>query len=188
VPSPGASPRPPQSNTDKPRIIVEGGFTNVRYTEEHAYGQEVNLWRQGNRLLGLFLFTDGLQADFHTGLLEHLRFNSATGELSFDAYASQFYFDGRLDKATIKGVLKRMHPVDGRQVAEERVVLKRNANLTNGMRDYLSEDEWNADANRVLKRLGPPRKYEATRRQGGKVRPLSGESALRPAILFSVTV
>jgi hypothetical protein len=95
---------------------------------------------------------------------------------------------GVFDKATIKGVLKRMHPVDGRQVAEERVVLKRNANLTNGMRDYLSEDDWNADANRVLKRLGPPGKYEATRRQGGKVRPLSGESAVRPAILFSVTV
>jgi hypothetical protein len=112
VASPDAAP-PSQSSGDGARVIVEGGFSNIRYTEEHAYGQEVKLRRQGSRLLGLFMYTEGPQADFPTGLLEHVRFNSATGELSFDAYASQFHFDGRLEKATIKGVLKQMHPIDG---------------------------------------------------------------------------
>ena len=154
VASPGASPTS-QSSGDGTRVIVEGEFSNIRYTEDHAYGQSVQLWRQGSRLLGLFMFTDGLQADFHTGLLEHVRFNSATGELSFDAYASQFHFDGRLEKAAVKGMLKQMHPVDGRQVAEGQVVLKRNANLTESMRDYSSEVDWNRYASEVLKRLGP---------------------------------
>jgi hypothetical protein len=148
-----------QGSSDDARVVVEGGFSNIRYTEEHAYGQEVKLWRQGSRLLGLFLYTEGPQADFHTGLLEHVRFNSATGELSFDAYASQFHFDGRLEKETIKGALKQMHPIDGRQVAEDQIILTRNANLTNAMRDYPSEDEWNRYASEVLKRLGPPSRY-----------------------------
>ena len=146
---------PAQRSADSARIIVEGGFSNIRYTEEHAYGQEVKLWRQGSRLLGLFMYTEGLQTDFHTGLLEHVRFNSATGELSFDAYASQFHFDGRLEKATIKGVLKQMHPLDGRQVAEDQVIFTRNAKLTDTMRDYASEDDWNHDASELLKRRGP---------------------------------
>ncbi len=144
-----------QSTGDGSRVTVEGGFSNIRYTEEHAYGQELKLWRHGRRLVGLFLFTEGPQADFHTGLLEHVRFNSATGELSFDAYASQFHFDGRLEKAAVKGMLKQMHPVDGRQVAEGQVVLKRNANLTESMRDYSSEVDWNRYPSEVLKRLGP---------------------------------
>lgn len=158
VASPDAAPSP-QNSTDSARVIVEGGFTNVRYTEEHASGQQVKLWRQGSRLLGLFMFTEGQQTDFPTGLLEHVRFNPATGELSFDAYASQFHFEGRLEKAAIKGVLKQMHPVDGRLVAEDQVILTRNANLTNAMHDYSSEDEWNRDANEILKRRGPPGKY-----------------------------
>jgi hypothetical protein len=153
VASPDAAP-PSQSSGDGARVIVEGGFSNIRYTEEHAYGQEVKLRRQGSRLLGLFMYTEGPQADFPTGLLEHVRFNSATGELSFDAYASQFHFDGRLEKATIKGVLKQMHPIDGRQVAEDQVILTRNANLTNAMRDYPSEDEWNRYASQIACNLG----------------------------------
>jgi hypothetical protein len=155
----GAPEAAPPAQSSAGSVIVEGGFTNVRYTAEHAYGQEVKLWRQGSRLLGLFMFTEGQQTDFSTGLLEHVHFNPATGELSFDAYASQFHFTGRLEKATIKGVLKQMHPVDGRQVAANQVILLRNANLTNEMRDYSSADEWNRDASEILKRLGPPSKY-----------------------------
>ena len=160
VASPDASPSPQRSG-DSTRVVVEGEFSNIRYTEEHAYGQSVQLWRQGSRLLGLFMFTDGLQADFHTGLLEHVRFNSATGELSFDAYASQFHFEGRLEKATINGVLKRIYPVEGRRVAEDHVVLKRDVLLSDSLRDYASEDEWrNRYANEILNRRGPPDKTE----------------------------
>src|SRR6478672_472642 len=55
VASPGASPTS-QSRGDGTRVIVEGEFSNIRYTEDHAYGQSVQLWRQGSRLLGLFMF------------------------------------------------------------------------------------------------------------------------------------
>lgn len=138
-----------------PGVVAVGAFSNIRYTEEHAYGQAVQLWRQGDRLLGLFMYTDGLQADFHTGLLEHVMFNPGTGQLSFDAYASQFHFKGRLEKMALTGLLKRTHPVDGRQVAADQVTLKRSAELTGEMRTYESEEEWNQYAAEVLKRLGP---------------------------------
>jgi len=148
---------PAQRGAESGPVVVVGAFSNIRYTEEHAYSQAVQLWRQEDRLLGLFMYTDGLQADFHTGLLEHVRFNPATGELSFDAYASQFHFDGRLEETTVKGLLKRMHPVDGHQVTEDQVILTRSAEITDSMRGYASEKEWNRDAAEVLKRLGPRR-------------------------------
>jgi hypothetical protein len=102
------------------------------------------------------MYTDGLQADFHTGPLEHVLFNAHSGELSFDAYASQFHFEGRLAKTAVKGLLKRMHPESGRQVAADQVVMKRNAELSTMMSRYKSEEEWNRYAAEVLKRLGPP--------------------------------
>jgi hypothetical protein len=136
-------------------VVVVGTFSNIRYTSEHANGEAVQVWRRGNRLVGLFMFTDGRQADFHTGILEHLRFNPTTGELSFDAYASQFHFDGRLEKTTVKGLLKRMQAETGRQIDENQVILKRDADFTHSMRAYSSEEEWNRYAAEEVRRLGP---------------------------------
>src|SRR2546425_9747656 len=65
-----------------------GAFTNVRYTAEHAYGYTVQLWRQGDGLIGLLLDAQGSQADVPTGLLEEVRFDPARGTLSFKAKLS----------------------------------------------------------------------------------------------------
>jgi hypothetical protein len=56
-----------------------GEFSNVRYTAEHAYGYAVQLWRDGDRLIGLLMVSEGLQGDTPTGMLENVRFNSRTG-------------------------------------------------------------------------------------------------------------
>ena len=153
----GATPRNRTTGEGEPVVLV-GASSNVRYTDDHAYGQQVHLWRQGERLVGLFLFTDGRPSDFDTGLLEKVRFSAATRRLAFETYASQFRFEGTLERNAVSGLLTRMHPATGAQVSAERVVLKRNAELTNLLQDYPSLDEWTRNAEAILKRLGPPGK------------------------------
>ena len=45
-------------NPDRP-IRAIGNFSNMRYTEEHAYGYAVELWRDGDSAIGLFLVSEG---------------------------------------------------------------------------------------------------------------------------------
>lgn len=146
-----------QSRADATPVVVIGGFTNVRYGAEHAYGQEIELWRRDGGVVGLFSFTDGRQADFNTGVLENVTFDPATHRLSFVAYASQFRFEGTLEDGAVKGLLTRMHPVSGAQTSADQVVLKRNQNLTESMHDYPSVEEWTRFVDPILKRLGPNR-------------------------------
>jgi len=37
-----------------------GRFSNLRLTEEHAYGYTFDLWRDGDSIVGLFLASEGL--------------------------------------------------------------------------------------------------------------------------------
>ena len=62
-----------------------GEFSNMRYTEEHAYGYAVELWRDGDSAIGLLLVAEGLQGDTPTGTLDNVRFDARTGALSFTA-------------------------------------------------------------------------------------------------------
>ena len=142
-------------------VVVVGGFSNVRYTPDHAYGQMLKLWRTGERVVGLFSFTDGQQADFDTGLLEKVSFNQATGRLSFESYASQFRFEGTLKTDAVKGMLTRTHPTTGKELSADMVELKRSSELTELMNDYASLDEWNRTAAEIVKRLGLRNKASA---------------------------
>lgn len=63
-------------------------FSNTRYTEEHAYGYEVELWRAGTCLIGMLLYSEGLQDATPTGLLENVRYDAVSGALSFGARLS----------------------------------------------------------------------------------------------------
>src|ERR1017187_2873039 len=62
-----------------------GEFSDVRYTEGHAYGYSVELWRDGNLAIGLFFVSEGLEGDSPAGMLDNVRFDSRTGALSFAA-------------------------------------------------------------------------------------------------------
>jgi hypothetical protein len=60
------------SGQDPDRSISPiGEFSNERYTEEHAYGYAVELWRDGDSAISLFLVSEGLQGDTPAGLLEN---------------------------------------------------------------------------------------------------------------------
>src|ERR1700687_2901591 len=100
-------------------ITFVGEFSNMRYTEEHAYGYSVQLWREGATVFGLFLASEGLAGDTPTGLLDDLKYDSRSGRLSFRAKLTMgldarqqpshdlFEFDGKLNTRAVSGVLKR---------------------------------------------------------------------------------
>ena len=55
------------------RIQSIGRFSDIRYTEEHAYGHAVTLWRGGDCVFGLFENSEGPAGDTPTGLLKDTR-------------------------------------------------------------------------------------------------------------------
>jgi hypothetical protein len=140
-------------------ITFVGEFSNMRYTEEHAYGYSVQLWREGAAVFGLFLASEGLAGDTPTGLLDDLKYDPRSGKLSFNAKLTMgvdarqqpshdlFEFDGTLSARAVSGVLKRA-------AASERISLRKlppDAALPQP-RTY---DEWKRQTGEILRRRGP---------------------------------
>jgi hypothetical protein len=139
-------------------LTFVGEFSNMRYTEEHAYGYSVQLWREGAAIFGLFLASQGLAGDTPTGLLDDLKYDPRSGQLSFKAKLTMgvdarqqpshdlFEFDGKLGAAAVSGILKRA-------AASERINLRKlppDAALP--QRTY---DDWKRQTDEVLRRRGP---------------------------------
>jgi len=53
-------------NAGKPGMTFNGSFTNMKFDNEHAYGSEVELWKDANDIFGLFLHSEGLAGDTPT--------------------------------------------------------------------------------------------------------------------------
>jgi hypothetical protein len=151
-------------------IPVVGEFSNIRYTEEHAYGYAVELWRDGGSIIGLFLAAEGLQGDTPAGILKDVKFDSRTGALSFTAKLSVgvgvlsdgrqepsrdlFEFSGTLTPTALNGTLTRSdqrHPL--RPASRERVELKiRPQEIMHAAGTYAG---WKRQTDEILKRRGP---------------------------------
>jgi hypothetical protein len=142
----------------------------MRYTEEHAYGYEVELWRDGASAIGLFFVSEGLQGDTPAGVLENVRFDSRTGALSFTAKLTTgvvllpggrqepsrdlFEFSGTLQATVLTGALKRSDPRQpSRPGSRERVQLR--ARSQSDMLLAGSYAEWKRQVDEILKRRGP---------------------------------
>ena len=72
------SPAAPQSNgcvtiPNSAKIAEVGAFSNMRYTDEHADGYTLMLWRAGDCLFGLFESSQGLAGDTPVGELQGVR-------------------------------------------------------------------------------------------------------------------
>jgi hypothetical protein len=146
-----------------------GEFSNMRFTEEHAYGYAVELWRDGDALIGLFLASEGLQGDTPTGMLENVKIDSRTGALSFTARLTTgvnvsgghqepsrdlFEFSGILKTSVLTGTLRRSDPRQpSRLSSRERVQLKIQPQAP--MLSTGSYAEWKRQADEILKRRGP---------------------------------
>jgi hypothetical protein len=139
-------------------VHIFGAYSNLRYTEEHAYGYLLRVWKVEDRLVGLFSFTEGRQADFDTGTLDNVTFDPKTGRMSFDSYDGLFRFSGTLRHDVLSGRLTRVGSTDRRIAARtERVRLRRSRSSVEVMGEYPNFEDWKAEADAILKRLGPRR-------------------------------
>jgi hypothetical protein len=147
-------------------ITVVGEFTNMRFTGEHQYGYAVQLWRQGDRVFGLFSAAAGLQGDTPTGMLDDIRFDPRTGALSFRAKLTTglvhengsdrpardlFVFGGKLDGNELSGTVKPSE--SGRPQAPEKIRLKRQN--SDHMFEPARYEEWQRKTAEIIRVRGP---------------------------------
>jgi len=153
-------------------IRAIGEFSNVRHTEDdHAYGYAIELWSDGDSVLGLIFVSAGLEGDAPAGALENVRFDSRTGALSFTAKLSTgvvilpggrqeptrdlFEFSGTLTATALTGTIQRSDQLrPGRAVSRERVQLKIQPQAA-AVFTAASYAEWKGRADEILKHRGP---------------------------------
>jgi hypothetical protein len=66
-------------------VVWMGEFTNMEYSEEHQWGESIELWRSGECVFGIFISMAGLQGDPPRSAIKNGIFDSKTGRLSFNA-------------------------------------------------------------------------------------------------------
>ena len=151
-------------------IAIVGEFSNMRYTEEHAYGYTVQLWREGETLFGLFLASEGLAGDTPTGVLENVKFDSHSGKLSFQAKLTMgvaylgtgkqepsrdfFEFEGTLSRVAVTGALKRFDRLRTAAAPTSRRI-RLNKQTGAAMTAPASYDEWKRMWGEILRFRGP---------------------------------
>ena len=144
----------------------------MRYTTEHAYGYTAELWREHNRILGLFLWSEGLMGDTPTGLLEDVRYEPRTASLSFLARLTTGLFSNRQfsmvpsrDMVRFRGTLKGRHLRGTLEISNaltpeaapkrEKVDLTLSKKESDVMIDAKSYSDWKLQADEILKFRGP---------------------------------
>ena len=140
-------------------IDLVGEFTNMRFTDEHAYGYSVELWRSGKCLFGLFLASAGLAGDTPTGLIEHLKFDSGTGAIAFVARLTLgrltakgldnvesrdvYRFTGKLDRNSLRGTLQHTNALLPQHPNESTAItLMRSQTRADALRAVATFREW----------------------------------------------
>jgi hypothetical protein len=119
-----------------------GRFSDMRFTEEHQYGNEVELWMAGKTLVGFLLWSQGSIGDTPTGTVENVSYDPQTGKLSFTSKLTTgshyckvhhdvpsqdlFKFKGTLTHDSLSGELLHLQALDENNViSKEQIVLKR---------------------------------------------------------------
>jgi hypothetical protein len=147
-----------------------GEFSNVRHSADHEYGYSIQLWRDKDKLFGLFSAANGLAGDSPVGLLDDVQFDPVTGKLSFTAkltagviYMGQgkqdpshdlFSFKGSFVHNVISGALthEEKHQTIPRPVVSRiRLTKLEDANAV----EASSYEDWKQSVDPILKRRGP---------------------------------
>ena len=171
----GLGAQQPECSTisDSTPIHPVGAFSNMRFTEEHAYGYTVELWKAESCLFGLFEASEGLAGDTPTGLLKPVRPDAATGKLSFATKLTMgvtkpkdgadwvpsrdgFDFTGRLGPSALQGRLTHSDQFRPEVKApSENIVLSRSKEQQEIMIQAASYGEWRKQAEAILQARGP---------------------------------
>lgn len=168
------APQPRSSAQPANAVRVLGNFSNVRRAgEDDAFGHTLRLWKEGNKLFGLFAAYVGPPADPPVGMLEDVRFDPRTGRLSFSARLStglvsgqgydrvasrdRFVFKGVLARREVRGTLQHSNDLfPNRRPESEKIRLRRSRFLTELMMPPpATYSEWKTWADEVLQRSGP---------------------------------
>jgi hypothetical protein len=158
---------------DAARISEVGAFSNMRYTDEHAYGYSALLWRAGDCLFGFFESSQGLAGDTPMGELQDLKYDSKTGHLSFSAKLTTgvvsfkgsnglepsrdlFAFDGNLKGNTVTGVIiYTLQNNPNFKSTRTNVVLGTSKAEAELMHGSTTHGEWLRKWQPILQRRGP---------------------------------
>jgi hypothetical protein len=158
---------------DATTIQQVGAFSNMRYTEEHAYGYTVYLWRAGKCLFGRFEASEGLSGDTPTGTLDQVRHDVAVGKLVFAARLTMgvtkpkdatdwvpsrelFQFAGQLGTRVLKGKLKQSDQLrPDLSAVEQEIVLPLSKQQQEFMIEAENYGEWRKQTELILRARGP---------------------------------
>lgn len=157
-------------------IISIGTFSNMRFTEEHAYGYVVVLWRAEDCVFGLFFSSWGLMGDTPTGRIENLSYDKSTQSISFEARLTMgvipssitpssswvpsmdaYRFSGTLGKDSLDGTLSHeiLNYPNKQTPSSEKLSLPITVDETMRLSDFHTFSEWEAYAKSVLSFRGP---------------------------------
>jgi hypothetical protein len=160
------------SSTIKPTaepVEVVGDFTNVTSDGEHQRGYSVQIWKEGDKILGLLSGSRHSRpvGDPPTGLLENAVFDAKTSELSFSATLpgsdcgegkpaqDLFRFKGFLTSRKLSGNLFITMDFCNGQIKEtEKITLQRSIEWSSEMDEYQSYEDWKKFADDILKFRG----------------------------------
>ena len=132
------------------KVEVLGAFSGVKHIGDDAFGYTVQLWKEGDRISGLFLVYTGAPYDPPTGVLEDVKYNPRTKRLSFTTRLStglvysqeyrgvpsqdRFKFEGVLTRRRLIGTLTRTDDLfPERRPTNKRIRLRWSAFLTDIM-------------------------------------------------------
>jgi hypothetical protein len=157
---------------DTARIHSIGRFSDMQYTEEHAYGRAVDLWRAGACIFGLLEISEGLAGDTPTGLLTDVRSTPAgslgfiakltTGITSVDGSSAWvpsrdlFVFTGWLGTPALEGKLRRSDQLrPGVEPADSHIVLRRVPDQEGLLDKAKTYAAWRKAVEPILRFRGP---------------------------------
>lgn len=164
-------PLQPDSKKELP-VKVLGTFMRIKSSGEHAYGYDVELWKQGDKIYGLISAHDGLIGDPPTGLLENVRFDPKTKKFSFKAKLTLgmffnkeydnvpshdvFEFEGTLTNTRLAGTLSTTNELCADKCPEKKKInLPRSKESSSMMSGFKTYAEWKTDADEILGFRGP---------------------------------
>jgi hypothetical protein len=154
-------------------IVAMGRFSDMQYTEEHAYGHNVELWRAGSCVFGLLEVSEGVAGDTPMGKLADLHYDARTGELHFTAKLTTgatkasdskgwvpsrdlFRFDGRVSSSHLKGKLARSDQLRADlKPVEEDIVLRRDPEQQRSMIEARTYGKWRKATESIFRFRGP---------------------------------
>lgn len=157
---------------DTARINSIGRFSDMQFTEEHAYGRAVDLWRAGNCVFGLLEVSEGPAGDTPTGLLTEVR-STPAGALGFIAKLTTgittvdgstawvpsrdlFVFTGRLGPTALEGNLRRSNGLRrDMEPADIHIVLRRVPEQDGLFDEAKTYGAWREAVEPILRFRGP---------------------------------